>query len=575
MGENQLAKMFLKGRNNQLGMVKPTLTSPDIVIEIQSPTTNAQHERNTSLLFVKTFIGKDGKKHHYFTSVTVQKDGMEVSISNHIETVKRIRGFLEKGKLLYRVYGGAQTEHSRANTSGTTSPTNPGVISFNKDTQNIEYNQTNDSDNRIGRSLNKEEADNLIAEMENRAEPAPELELTPENWTAEFGEDGMVDTPIGKVKMGENQYQKLVRNKRENYFGMIKPTLESPDMVLEEADPKEGAERDTKLIFVKTFTKPDGSRIVHFENVTIQKDNLEVSISSHELQKSALQKKMQQDNLLHLKGLFSSEGRLAEPQIEGSDLVPTPSLSSTNEDTTPFAENQIPAGQNNTNISPEATQTPTEATYPRDEKTGHILFDQIDDPTVVAAALRNEFGEQALEAAQTKLQDLQGELEKAASTKDTFERLYKQRDLQREITKYQQVVSTLTPTEVEQITPQDMNRAEIQPENVQNETNRSEQQGQETTNADTQTTNSDQSEVDENGRPFVKASDGSTVFGEITEDTGLTPAPIKLSEGVITNGPLTWNRVGASLFSISLIRVVSYWPEAAVTTVTGTPVSSV
>lgn len=389
----------------------------------------------------------------------------------------------------------------------------------------------NDVDNRIGRSLNKEEADNLIAEMENRAEPAPELELTPENWTAEFGEDGMVDTPIGKVKMGENQYQKLVRNKRENYFGMIKPTLESPDMVLEEADPKEGAERDTKLIFVKTFTKPDGSRIVHFENVTIQKDNLEVSISSHELQKSALQKKMQQDNLLHLKGLFSSEGRLAEPQIEGSDLVPTPSLSSTNEDTTPFAENQIPAGQNNTNTSPEATQPPAEVTYPRDEKTGHILFDQIDDPTVVAAALRNEFGEQALEAAQTKLQDLQGELEKAASTKDTFERLYKQRDLQREIAKYQQVVSTLTPTEVEQITPQEMNRAEVQPENVQNETNRSEQQGQETTNADTQTSNADQSEVDENGRPFVKASDGSTVFGEITEDTGLTPAPIKLSEG--------------------------------------------
>ncbi|MBQ8422985.1 MAG: hypothetical protein IJY36_01825 [Coprobacter sp.] len=38
-------------------------------------------------------------------------------------------------------------------------------------------------------------------------------------------------------------------------------------------------------------------------------------------------------------------------------------------------------------------------------------------------------------------------------------------------------------------------------------------------------------ELDENGRPFVKSSDGSTVFGEITEDTGFTPAPIKLSEG--------------------------------------------
>ena len=551
MGENQLAKMFLKGRNNQLGMVKPTLTSPDIVIEIQSPTTNAQHERNTSLLFVKTFIGKDGKKHHYFTSVTVQKDGMEVSISNHIETVKRIRGFLEKGKLLYRVYGGAQTEHSRANTSGTTSPTNPGVISFNKDTQNIEYNQTNDSDNRIGRSLNKEEADNLIAEMENRAEPAPELELTPENWTAEFGEDGMVDTPIGKVKMGENQYLKLAQKGRNGKLGMIKPTLTNPDVIIEEIRPNKNgpSERESSFIFVKAFTKLDGSRYYYFTSVTVQKEGREVVISNQEKSHNKISRLFQEGNTVWIKPnsslhpttqieesvLLSDSNGLTSDDNQSALLGINSPANSTNEDTTPFAENQIPADQNNTNTSPEATQTPAEVTYPRDEKTGHILFDQIDDPTVVAAALRNEFGEQALEAAQTKLQDLQGELEKAASTKDTFERLYKQRDLQREITKYQQVVSTLTPTEVEQITPQDMNRAEIQPENVQNETNRSEQQGQETTNADTQTTNSDQSEVDENGRPFVKASDGSTVFGEITEDTGLTPAPIKLSEGVITN----------------------------------------
>ena len=543
MGENQYQKLAQKGRNGKLGMIKPTLTNPDVIIEDKSQAKEGQQtERPSSYVFVKSFIDETGERRYYFTSVTISKEGNEVVISNQERKRNRIHTLFKEGKLIHVKKAALPTE-SATSAQGNQFTVPGGATLQGKNTNTSANFQTNTTDNqpqngvdnRIGRSLNKEEADDLIAEMENRAEPAPELELTPENWTAEFGKDGMVDTPIGKVKMGENQYQKLVRNKRENYFGMIKPTLESPDMVLEEADPKEGAERDTKLIFVKTFTKPDGSRVVHFENVTIQKDNLEVSISSHELQKSALQKKMQQDNLLHLKGLFSSEGRLAEPQIEGSDLVPTPSLSSTNEDTTPFAENQIPADQNNTDTSSEATQTPTEVTYPRDEKTGHILFDQIDDPTVVAAALRNEFGEQALEAAQTKLQDLQGELEKAASTKDTFERLYKQRDLQREIAKYQQVVSTLTPTEVEQITPQEMNRAEVQPENVQNETNRSEQQGQETTNADTQTTNADQSEVDENGRPFVKASDGSTVFGEITEDTGLTPAPIKLSEGVITN----------------------------------------
>ena len=405
----------------------------------------------------------------------------------------------------------------------------------------------NGVDNRIGRSLNQEEADDLIAEMENRAEPAPELELTSENWTAEFGKDGMVDTPIGKVKMGENQYQKLAQKGRNGKLGMIKPTLTNPDVIIEEIRPNKNgpSERESSFIFVKAFTKLDGSRYYYFTSVTVQKEGREVVISNQEKSHNKISRLLQEGNTVWIKPnsslhpttqieesvLLSDSNGLTSDDNQSALLGINSPANSTNEDTTPFAENQIPADQNNTNTSPEATQTPAEVTYPRDEKTGHILFDQIDDPTVVAAALRNEFGEQALEAAQTKLQDLQGELEKAASTKDTFERLYKQRDLQREITKYQQVVSTLTPTEVEQITPQEMNRAEVQPENVQNETNRSEQQGQEVTNTDTQTTNADQSEVDENGRPFVKASDGSTVFGEITEDTGLTPAPIKLSEG--------------------------------------------
>lgn len=42
-------------------------------------------------------------------------------------------------------------------------------------------------------------------------------------------------------------------------------------------------------------------------------------------------------------------------------------------------------------------------------------------------------------------------------------------------------------------------------------------------------------EVDEKGRQFVLTSDGNVEFGKIGQDTGLTPAPILLSEGMITN----------------------------------------
>lgn len=44
---------------------------------------------------------------------------------------------------------------------------------------------------------------------------------------------------------------------------------------------------------------------------------------------------------------------------------------------------------------------------------------------------------------------------------------------------------------------------------------------------------SEKAEVDENGNYFVKADNGTTIFGEITEDTGLPSAPIKLSEGAV------------------------------------------
>jgi len=51
-------------------------------------------------LFVKTFI-RDGKKVKFFTSVTVKKDGMEVSVSSHIKSKNAIDKKMQEGKILY------------------------------------------------------------------------------------------------------------------------------------------------------------------------------------------------------------------------------------------------------------------------------------------------------------------------------------------------------------------------------------------------------------------------------------------------------------------------------------------
>ena len=78
-----------------------------------------------------------------------------------------------------------------------------------------------------------------------------------------------------------------------------------------------------------------GGRYVHFASVTVRNDNLEVSISSHEVKEKKVREKMHNDSVVHLnETLLDSEWRLTKPQSEGSDLVPTPSVISTNKNTT-------------------------------------------------------------------------------------------------------------------------------------------------------------------------------------------------------------------------------------------------
>lgn len=134
MGENQVAKLFEKGRSKEFGMIKPTLTNPDVIIEVPSHSTDGNEERSSSYLFIKTFLGKNGKKVYYFKSVTIKKDGLEISISSHYDRAKRVKEALMKGKLLYRKNDGAQTEQNQPSTSVTTSQEDAAGSSESKDT---------------------------------------------------------------------------------------------------------------------------------------------------------------------------------------------------------------------------------------------------------------------------------------------------------------------------------------------------------------------------------------------------------------------------------------------------------
>lgn len=168
--------------------------------------------------------------------------------------------------------------------------------------------------------MTKEDAVSLRKQMADNAEQERILEHTEENWLKEFGKDSRVTTPIGSIKLGENQYKKAGRNDRIKRFGLLKPTLERPDVILEKSAPKEGAERQTKYLFIKSFKKADGNKILNYESITVKQGEDEVAISAHQIEPSKVVKELTESKMLwnRFRGDSNSLG-----ENQGSALTPS------------------------------------------------------------------------------------------------------------------------------------------------------------------------------------------------------------------------------------------------------------
>ena len=205
----------------------------------------------------------------------------------------------------------------------------------------------NDETEVIGRSMTADEAQDFIADMELSAEIAPEIDLTIENWDTLFGEDGIVSTPIGNVKMGENQFTKLMRQGRNGKLGMIKPTLEHPHAIIADvSEAKEGdtTERASSYVFIRSFKKADGSRYYYFTSITVSKDGKEVVVSNQEKRRNAIANLLTKGKMVWkhadnvsdasdmAQGLYSPQGNVSDLATEGTDAPQTTMLSD-NKDT--------------------------------------------------------------------------------------------------------------------------------------------------------------------------------------------------------------------------------------------------
>ena len=204
------------------------------------------------------------------------------------------------------------------------------------------------------RPMTEDEAASFIFQMERNAVEAPEIELTPENWIAEFGEDGMVETPIGQVKFGKGQYLKLQQQGRNGKLGMIRPTLNNPDIIIEDTSKaKEGdtAERGTSYVFIKSFKGKDGKRMYYFTSITVNKDGNEVVVSNQEKKRNRILRLLQEGNVIwrtpndaatssaERQGLYYEQSNKAETATKGSVVTPQ-TTSSENKDSDKNVQSQ-------------------------------------------------------------------------------------------------------------------------------------------------------------------------------------------------------------------------------------------
>ena len=92
------------------------------------------------------------------------------------------------------------------------------------------------------------------------AAPFVKKEYTFENFKADFPQ-GKAQTPIGEVNIGSFQFKKLQIKGRENYLGLIKPTLEKPSFIVDFED---------TTFFFKAFKDEKG--VVKFASVTKERN---------------------------------------------------------------------------------------------------------------------------------------------------------------------------------------------------------------------------------------------------------------------------------------------------------------
>ena len=134
---------------------------------------------------------------------------------------------------------------------------------------NASKNHENSNKTNVSEEI-EDRTENIIKKLQADIVDFPEVEFNETNYKKYLGTP--IETPLGKVKMGEHQFEKLKTNRRTHLIGAIAETLKKPGYMCRDTD--------GKIIFIKTFKRKENPHNV--VTVLIERDGLKITISAHD-----------------------------------------------------------------------------------------------------------------------------------------------------------------------------------------------------------------------------------------------------------------------------------------------------
>jgi hypothetical protein len=141
--------------------------------------------------------------------------------------------------------------------------------------------------------------ENILEKLSSLAVPMDYREFTNEEYNRIFPR-GTVNTPIGEVKIGQNQFSKLAEKdggNRQGLIGAMRQTLSDPVIIIREQEEARLAD-----VFIKSFKAVEGKKENLIVSVVVDIKKTKIAISTYKRKRREVIGKIKKaDGIVYIK----------------------------------------------------------------------------------------------------------------------------------------------------------------------------------------------------------------------------------------------------------------------------------